>query len=681
MIYLVTGNLELFDNEHYKVITVQQSLEIMRDWKVVQYDSETDGVDCHINNLLSMQFGNEAANTQIVVDAQTVDVRQYKEILETKVVIGFNLKFDLEFLYNYEIIPRLVYDAMIVEQLLYLGWGHNMTYNLKDVAKRRLGIDIDKSIRGNIIWMGLCTETILYGAGDVTHLEAIKRSQIEDLRKQGMMIGAKLECDAVPAMAYLEWCGIKLDEKKWLAKMEQDKINLNDALTALNDYVMQKESCKKWVKVNTQGDLFLGFDTTPHWTVDWQKKEAIKVIQALGFDTKAISKTTGEETDSVLEKNLKVQKGIDDEFLDLYFKYQEYYKVTTSFGQGHLNAINPITGRLHTTFKQIGASSGRMSCGSQKENVDLAKYKKIPSSQCTYPNIQQLPANDETRSCFVAEEGNSFCSCDFSALESRLGADIYNEKSMIDEFLYGSGDMHSLCAYMIYKDEIPRDTNIKDIKKLFPKLRKDVKSIEFSQQFGGSEFSIMGSMGCSIEEARAFKEAYDKGFPGITAFKQKGSKFVRQNGYVLICQATGHKMYWWDWEKWKEEQESFTEQFWEEYRQFHKGTNDEIAQMVSRHFKIGSKWDRMALNSPTQGTGSIILKDAVTQLFNWVIDNNLFGKIKFCAFVHDEICVEFPKEMDFFPKMLEQLMQDSAAKYCKALPIPAEASVGDYWIH
>lgn len=681
MIYLVTGNLELFENEHYKTITVEQSLDIMRDWKVVQYDSETDGVDCHINRLLSMQFGNEAADIQIVVDALTVDVRQYKEILETKTIIGFNLKFDLEFLYNYEIIPRIIYDAMIVEQLLYLGWGHNMTYNLKDVAKRRIGVDIDKSIRGNIIWMGLCTETILYGAGDVTYLEAIKRSQIEDLRKRGMMVAAKLECDAVPAMAYLEWCGIKLDEKKWKAKMKQDKINLEEATKALNDYVMQKKVCKKWVKVNTQGDLFLGFDTTPHWTVDWQKKEAVKVIQALGFDTKAISKTTGEETNSVLEKNLKVQREIDDKFLDLYFKYQEYYKVTTSFGQGHLNAINPITGRLHTTFKQIGASSGRMSCGSQKENVDLAKYKKIPSSECTYPNIQQLPANDETRSCFVAEEGNLFCSCDFSALESRLGADIYKEKSMIDEFLYGSGDMHSLCAYMIYEDEIPRDTDIKDIKKLYPKLRKEVKPIEFSQQFGGSEFSIMGSMGCSMEEARAFKEAYDKGFPGITLFKQKGSRFVRQNGYVLICQHTGHKMYWWDWEKWKKEQESFTEQFWEEYRQYHKGTNDEIAQMVSRHFKVASKWDRMALNGPTQGTGACILKDSVTQLFNWVIQNGLFKKIKFCAFVHDEICVEFPEELKEFPKMLEKLMQESAAKFCKSLPIPAEASMGKYWIH
>jgi DNA polymerase-1 len=140
-------------------------------------------------------------------------------------------------------------------------------------------------------------------------------------------------------------------------------------------------------------------------------------------------------------------------------------------------------------------------------------------------------------------------------------------------------------------------------------------------------------------------------------------------------------MYWWDWEKWKEEQESFTEQFWEEYRQYHKGTNDEIAQMVSRHFKVASKWDRMALNGPTQGTGACILKDAVTQLFNWVIQNDLFGKVKFCAFVHDEICVEFPKEMEEFPKMLEKLMQESAAKFCKSLPIPAEAAVGEYWIH
>ena len=97
-------------------------------------------------------------------------------------------------------------------------------------------------------------------------------------------------------------------------------------------------------------------------------------------------------------------------------------------------------------------------------------------------NMQQLPADEPTRGAFTAPKGYEWCSCDYSALESRLGADIYNEKSMLDEFLHGSGDMHSLCAYMVYKNEIPRDTPIKDIKKLYPDLRKQVKPIELDSE-------------------------------------------------------------------------------------------------------------------------------------------------------------------------------------------------------
>ena len=77
--------------------------------------------------------------------------------------------------------------------------------------------------------------------------------------------------------------------------------------------------------------------------------------------------------------------------------------------------INPITGRCHTIYKQLGATSGRMSCGSQQHNTDLAKLKKIPAKECTYCNFQQLPSDEDTRSSFVSEEGNIFCSCDFSA--------------------------------------------------------------------------------------------------------------------------------------------------------------------------------------------------------------------------------------------------------------------------
>ena len=359
MIYFVTNQTALFDSPLYERISAERSLEIMKDWKQYQYDSETSSLDCHIGEILCIQFGNREANTQIVVDATTVNISVYKDFIESHLCIGHNLKFDLQWLYNYGIIPRKTYDTMIVEQLIYLGYGHNQTYNLKDVAHRRLGVSLDKEIRGQIIWRGLDDDVIHYAANDVRWLEDIMDSQKNDLREKHLLKGAKLECDVVPAMAYLEWCGIKLDIERWKEKMKNDKVNLQKALTELNSYVMGKDCCKRWVQIDNQGDLFTGFDLTPHWTIDWQKKEAIKVFQALGFDTKAISKTTGEETDSVLEKNLKVQKGIDDQFLDLYFKYQEYYKVTTSFGQGHLNAVNPKTGRIHTVYKQLGAASGK----------------------------------------------------------------------------------------------------------------------------------------------------------------------------------------------------------------------------------------------------------------------------------------------------------------------------------
>lgn len=81
-------------------------------------------------------------------------------------------------------------------------------------------------------------------------------------------------------------------------------------------------------------------------------------------------------------------------------------------------------------------------------------------------------------------------------------------------------------------------------------------------------------------------------------------------------------------------------------------------------------------------TGCIILKDSAIAMFDWVVDNGYFGKVKLCNLVHDEHLWEFPEELkDTFPKLLEKTMLESAAKYCKKLPIPAEAEVGTCWIH
>lgn len=608
MIYLVTSQTELFQDDLYTIITKEEALKMMLSWDVIQIDSETNGRDAHICDFLCFQFGNRTADTQIVVDCSTVDIKYFKDLIEDNLVIGQNLKFDLQFLYNYGIVPRQVYDTMIVEQLLYLGYPPagkpgGISYALNAIAQRRLGIDIDKTVRGEIIWRGLDLSTIRYAAGDVQYLEDIRDSQLIDLANQDLFKAAELENRFVPVIAYLEWCGIMLDTQRWKAKMESDNAHLKEAIDNLNKFIVKTPELKKFWYVDSQGDLFTGFSTTPIVTVNWaSSKQVIEIAKILGFDTAAKDKKTGEDKDSVLEKHLAMQQGINDEFLQYYFRYKEHEKVVSSFGQGHLNAVNPRTGRIHSTFKQLGAASGRMSCGSTQSNTDLEKLKHLPSGSCKYPNLQQLPSDEVTRSCFIAPPGHKMVSADYAALESRLGADIYQEKEMLKEFLEGSGDMHSLCAKMVFAEEL-KDIEVKDIKKLRPDLRKKVKSVEFAKQFGGSAFAIAGSLGCSMEEAQKFSDYYDKGFSGVTNYKKKGSRFVRENGYVLMCEHTGHKMYWYDHKEWKERQDRFqsSEWSWDNYRQKHKGTGDWVEQHVKMHFKAAAKWDRMALNAPTQG--------------------------------------------------------------------------------
>ena len=99
MIYFVTTQGELYPSDKYTIITAEKSLEIMEDWKVIQFDTETSGLNCHLDTLLTMQFGSSDGETQIVVDCTTIDPTLYKSKLESAYLEGQNLKFDLQFLY------------------------------------------------------------------------------------------------------------------------------------------------------------------------------------------------------------------------------------------------------------------------------------------------------------------------------------------------------------------------------------------------------------------------------------------------------------------------------------------------------------------------------------------------------------------------------------------------------
>ena len=667
-------------------MSVEDSISEISSWGVIQLDSETSGRDPHLCEFLCVQFGNDKADKRIVVDCTTIDIEKYKECLETKLCILQNAKFDLQFFFNHGIIIRKVYDTMIVEQLLHLGWpAGQISYALNAIAWRRLNINIDKTVRGEIQWRGLDDKVIMYAAGDVTYLERIMWSQMDDLRKLGMVEAAKLECSFVPSLAYMEWCGILLDKDKWKAKMDNDQRALKEAKERLDNFVTSNERYRKYTYVNRQGDLWSGYDTAPKCTINWDSPAQVTAFfKELGFNTAVQDKKTGEDKDSVLEKVVKGQKGINDEFLEIYFEYKEHSKVCSTYGQGHLNMINPKTGRIHTTFKQLGAASGRLSCGSKQPNTDLAKENQVAPKDCTYCNLQQLPADEPTRSSFVAPPGYMFVSADFSAEESRLGADIYQDKEFLREFTEGSKDTHNMFAWIVYNDEC-RKLGCKDateVKKKAPQWRKKVKGFEFGYMFGAAAPTLAQTAGCTVEEAQAVVDKLDKAFAGMTAFAKKGAAFVRSNGYILINPQTGHRLNWWDWNQWKERQSRYSEPgFWDDFKANHKGTGDALAIEVRQHFQAASKYDRLARNVVTQGTGAIILKSAMTTLFNWIVDNGYFNIIHICVAVHDEINCDYPKELESFPKTLETIMEEAAAKYCKSLPIPAEAEVDLFWRH
>ena len=667
-------------------MSVEDSIREISSWGVIQLDSETSGRDPHLCEFLCVQFGNDKADKRIVVDCTTIDIEKYKECLETKLCVLQNAKFDLQFFFNHGIIIRKVYDTMIVDQLLHLGWpAGQISYALNAIALRRLNINIDKTVRGEIQWRGLDDKVIMYAAGDVTYLEKIMWSQVEDLKNLGMMEAAKLECSFVPSLAYMEWCGILLDKDKWKAKMDNDQRALKEAKERLDNFVTSNERYRKYTYVNRQGDLWSGYDTAPKCTINWDSPAQVTAFfKELGFNTAVQDKKTGEDKDSVLEKVVKGQKGINDEFLEIYFEYKEHSKVCSTYGQGHLNMINPKTGRIHTTFKQLGAASGRLSCGSKQPNTDLAKENQVAPKDCTYCNLQQLPADEPTRSSFVAPPGYMFVSADFSAEESRLGADIYQDKEFLREFTEGSKDTHNMFAWIVYNDEC-RKLGCKDateVKKKAPQWRKKVKGFEFGYMFGAAAPTLAQTAGCTVEEAQAVVDKLDKAFAGMTAFAKKGAAFVRNNGYILINPQTGHRLNWWDWNQWKERQSRYSESgFWDDFKANHKGTGDALAIEVRQHFQAASKYDRLARNVVTQGTGAIILKSAMTTLFNWIVDNGYFNIIHICVAVHDEINCDYPKELESFPKTLETIMEEAAAKYCKSLPIPAEAEVAPFWKH
>lgn len=560
MIYLISKQKNLFKTNLYKEITFEKALQYLNNLNIVQFDTETNKLDPYTGELLTYQLGNK--ENQFVFDNSSYPISLIKNFFESdRLFIIHNALFDLKWCYKYNIWPKHVYDTMLAEQVIWLGWGESRFYNgiesweyeknsykwpyldtitakgnqvykfstsLKALGKNRLNIELDKTVRGKIVKVGLTPEVILYAATDVMHLEDIKESQQEDINRENLQKAVDLENEFVKVLAYIEFCGVKLDINKWKDKMSKDKAKLDSSTKKLNDFVVNyfynhggnlrtktilseevvdtqwihsEEELKKyniilkpisakakrqyikksenlevgllycqeieipfpWIEQSLQMDLFREYNPEPYCSLNWSSpQQLVPFFELLGFKLDTFDKKTKKKKKSTDSKTIESQYSLCPELVDAYIEYKEASKVCSSFGENWLKAVNPITSRIHANFHQLGTFSARLSSGGGETGL----------------NLQQLPRDSITRACFVSEKGNKWISEDYQSQESRLLASVTNDPALIDLYLNGCGDLHSLTAYISYPNLIPRDTKIEDIAKKYKSLRQSAKSIE-----------------------------------------------------------------------------------------------------------------------------------------------------------------------------------------------------------
>ena len=680
MIYLVTFNQELFDNDAYKIISVKESLEILEPLQIVGLDTETSGLDCWTKELLSVQLG--CKDFQVVIDCKTIDILQYKEYLESdRLFIGWNLKFDLKFLYRKFIIPKNVYDGYLAEKMQWVGYPSGMhSLSLKSAGYEYLGIELDKSVRGKIIYQGLNTETIIYSANDVAYLEDIRNKQLERLKEKDLLTALEYENRFVRVLAYIEYCGVKLDIERWKKKMDSDQKILNEKLKILNKWVEEHyPNNEQFCKIDLQGDLFREetFDTDPKCIINWNSpQQVIPLLEAEGLDLLVKDKETGKMKKSVDAKVIKPQKDKSD-IVQPYTEFSEAQKVVSTYGEEFIKQINPISSRLHTQYNQIGADTYRVTSG----GVDKTNKTK-------YINFLNLPADAETRACFVAEDGNSWISIDYAGQESALLASIANDELMLKELNEGSGDIHSLVASLVFKDEIG-DTPLKDIKKKFHNLRQIAKGYEFLVAYGGDANTIQQNYGKSKEEAEQIYNSYMNGLKGVQKYQQFCRKDVMDKGYILLNPLTKHKAYIYDYDKLIDIKNEFSTEFWDKYREL-KASNPShpIVEEVRYFFKRKSASEKQSINYRIQATGAFCLRVSLINFFNWIIENNLFNIVKISIIPYDEINCEAPKEIaEEVTSKLYYYMVKAGKFFCTRCKLDADisrledGSLPSYWIH
>lgn len=617
MIYIVSDNKENWSG--FNLISVEDAVEILSKSDELAVDLETTGLSFLDNTIRTIAFYDKQNVYIADIEDDESKITVYKDILQTKFLLFQNGIFDIPFLYKYSIIPDKLYDTHLAETNLSLGitvWRRD----LEELIKMYCGVVVDKSLQKKINTAPLNTpEAVQYMANDVLYLFDIREKQMLGLQKYGNKKAVDLDCQFIKVLAYIEYCGIAIDEDK-LKRLYRR---------------LEYEEYKVWLELN---EFLKDTDIDPddfNWDSTQQVVDLFKILNIDCWDKKGKKYST--ESDIIKKLNP------GNRLVEVYLKYKKFAKSTSTYGRAFINHVNSKTKRIHTKYKAL-VSTGRTSCGDTKNGH--------------FPNLQNIPKNKLFRGVYKPTHGRVFINMDYKQQEPCIIAEASQEPALMSFFLKGGGDYHSYIAKQVFVDELA-DVAEEDVEILFPELRSDAKAVGFTLSFAGGILTLAENANKSKEAATELFDKYFDTFPALRPYFESVRDEALKKGYILINNVTGRKR--------------FLEQF--KYYKQNKYNNKNVKSYEAQVY-------RNSCNTPIQGTAADISKTAGILIFNWIVKNKRFSKTKIVNFVHDEYVFEESKaSAEQVGKVFEGFMIEAGRYYLRKIPLRVSVKISDKWEH
>jgi DNA polymerase-1 len=564
----------------------------------ISFDTETTGVDANQAELVGMSFAYKTAEAYYIPfpadqsEAQQM-VNEFKPLLENDAIIkiGQNIKYDLSILKRYGVeLKGKLFDTMVAHFLIQPDMRHNMnvlaeTYlNYSPVSIETL---IGKKGKGQLDMRSVPIEQIKdYAAedADVTYqLKTVFEPMLGKAHAQKLF--EEIEVPLIPVLADMESEGISLDK----SALNELSVGLQKDITSIEAEIQQLAGTPFNVSSPKQvGDILF---------------EVLKIVEK-PKKTKTGQYATGED---VLVK-LVGKHEIVGKILD----YRELVKLKNTYVDTLPELINPLTGRVHTSYNQVVAVTGRLSSDN--------------------PNLQNIPIRTERgreiRKAFTARNENyTLLSADYSQIELRIIAGLSKDAGMIEAFQSGQ-DIHKATAAKVYGvglEEVTSD------------MRRNAKMVNFGIIYGISAFGLSERLNIPRKEAATIIENYFAKYPGIKAYMDESIQVAREQGFVETVM--GRRRY--------------------------------LRDINSSNFTVRGFAERNAINAPIQGSAADMIKIAMINIHKDFKAQNL--KSRMLLQVHDELIFDvWNEEIDVVKPIIENRMKNAMP----ALNIPIEIGMG-----